>query len=172
VKRGFSSKGDDMTAKQKQLPQLKIKAGQGKGKRFGIVVAKFNEFITKRLFKACLDELKRYGVSEKNLTIVWVPGSFEIPVTALHLANKKNIDAVICLGAVIRGETLHFDLVAKAAADGVAQVALLTKKPVIFGVITTETVNQAYKRSQEKGDNKGRDAAQAAIEMTNLLAKI
>ena len=144
----------------------------GKGKRFGIVVSKFNEFITKRLFKACIQELKKQGVPEKNLTIVWVPGSFEIPVTALKLANKKTIDAVICLGAVIRGETIHFDLVAHAAADGIAKVALLTKKPIIFGVLTTETVNQAYKRSQEKGDNKGRDAARAAVEIANLLAKI
>lgn len=138
----------------------------------GIVVAKFNEFITKRLFKACREELKRYGVEEKDLTVVWVPGSLEIPVAALRLAQKKTIDAVICLGAVIRGETIHFDLVAHSAAQGVAQVALLTKKPVIFGIIATDTVNQAYKRSQEKGDNKGRDAAQAALEMVNLLGKI
>ena len=159
-------------AKGKQPTKFKFRSGQGKGKRIGIVVSKFNEFITRRLFKACLDELKRQGVAEKDLTIVWVPGSLEIPVTALKLANKKNIDAVICLGAVIRGETIHFDLVAHAAANGIAQVALLTKKPVIFGVITTETVNQAYKRSEEKGDNKGRDAAQAAVEMVNLLARI
>ena len=159
-------------AKVKGPAELKIQAGQGKGKRFGIVVSKFNEFITKRLFKACLEELKHYGVEENNLTIVWVPGSFEIPVTALKVASKKTIDAVICLGAVIRGETIHFDLIAHSVAQGVAQVALLTKKPVIFGVITADTVNQAYKRSQEQGDNKGRHAAQAAVEMVNLLSQI
>ena len=141
-------------------------------KRFGIVVSKFNEFITKRLLKSCLDELARSGVADKNITVVWVPGSIEIPVTALKLAEKKTIDAVICLGAVIRGETFHFELVARGACEGIVQVALLTKKPVIFGVITTETVDQAYQRSEEKGDNKGRDAAQAAMAMVNLLAKI
>src|SRR3989338_311568 len=154
-----------MAKRNKQQARLKIRPGQGKGKRIGIVVSKFNEFITKRLFKACYAELKRQGVQEKDLTVVWVPGSVEIPVTALKLANKNTIDAVICLGAVIRGETIHFELVAHAAAEGVSQVALLTQKPIIFGVITTETIEQAYERAQEKGENKGRDAAQAAVEM-------
>ena len=145
--------------------------GQAKGKQFAIVVSKFNEVITKRLLKGCLQELQKQGAGEKNITVVWVPGSFEIPVAAQRLAGKKTIDAVICLGAVIRGETIHFDLVARAAAEGITQVALLTKKPVIFGVITTETVAQAYKRS-EKGNNKGKDAAEAAVEMVNLLSKL
>lgn len=155
-----------------KISRTRRKTLAAKGKTFGIVVSKFNEVITKRLLKGCLDELKRAGVKDTQVTVVWVPGSFEIPVTALTLAGKKTIDGVICLGAVIRGETIHFDLISRAAAEGISQVALLTKKPVIFGVLTTETVDQAYQRSEEKGDNKGRDAAQAAIEMTNLLAKI
>src|SRR5436190_10628352 len=97
--------------------KLKRQTSQVKGRRFGIVVSKFNEFITKRLLKGCLDELKRRGVQDKNMTVVWVPGSFEIPLTAVKLAEKKSIDAVICLGAVIRGDTIHFDLVARAAAE-------------------------------------------------------
>ncbi len=155
---------------------MMIKTIQGqlksKGKRFAIVASQFNEFITKRLLKACLAELKCLGVKEQEIIVVWVPGSLEIPTAALKLARKKSIDAVICLGAVIRGETIHFDLVAQGAARGIGEVALLTGKPVIFGVLTTETVDQAYKRSQEKGDNKGRDAAQAAVTMVNALGQI
>ena len=156
-------------AKGKQPTKFKFRSGQGKGKRIGIVVSKFNEFITRRLLKACLGELKRRGVLEKNITVVWVPGSFEIPVTALKLAQKKNIDAVICLGAVIRGETIHFELVANQTAAGIQQVSLETDKPVIFGVLATETVNQAYKRSGVKGENKGIEAARNAVEMANLM---
>ena len=140
--------------------------------KYGIVVARFNEFITKRLLAACVDELKKNDVKENQITIVWVPGSFEIPVTALKLAKKKNFAVVICLGSVIRGETLHFELVAQQTAQGIAQVSLLTGKPVIFGVITTDTVKQAYARSAAKGDNKGRDAAQAAIAMIEVLKRI
>lgn len=145
---------------------------KSKGKRYGIVVSRFNDFITRRLLDGCLKELKRCGVKEKEITVTWVPGAFEIPLVAMRLAEKKSIDAVICLGAVIRGETLHFDLIARAAARGIAQVALLTKKPAIFGVLTTDTVQQAYKRSEEKGDHKGRDAAQNAVEMVNLLSRL
>lgn len=141
-------------------------------KKYAVVVARFNDFITRNLLAACLDELQKRGVRKSNITVVWVPGSFEIPVTAQRLAKKKGIAAVICLGAVIRGETSHFDLVAGNAASGIARAALDSGKPVIFGVITTETVNQAYARSQEKGDNKGRDAAQAAVEMVNALNQI
>ena len=143
-----------------------------KTKRYGIVVARFNDFITKRLLNGCLKELKRCGVKDNALTVVWVPGSFEIPLVALKLAKKKSIDAVICLGAVIRGETLHFDLIARAVARGIAQSALLTEKPVIFGVLTTDTIKQAYKRSEPKGDNKGKDAAASAIAMANLLEQL
>lgn len=141
-------------------------------KRFAIVVSRFNEFITKRLLAGCLDEFAKLGVPKNQLTVVWVPGAFEIPLTALKLARKKNIDAVVALGAVIRGETIHFELVSKAAAQGILQASLMTGKPVIFGVITTETVNQAYARSKDKGENKGRDAAQAAVSMTRILEEI
>ena len=153
---------------------MKIIEGKmnGSGKKIGIVVSKFNEFITKRLLAACLKELARYGVSDKNIMIIWVPGSYEIPVTACKLAKKKSIHAVICLGSVIRGETLHYELVAQGVADGIMQVSLTTGKPVIFGVLATDTVDQAYKRSEEKGDNKGKDAAVIAIEMVDVLKQV
>lgn len=137
-----------------------------------IVASKFNEFITKRLLDGCLDELAKRGIAKCNLNIYWVPGSFEIPPVALKLAKKKNVSAVICLGAVIRGETYHFEMVAQCSAKGIAKAAFVTEKPVIYGVLTTETVEQAYKRSQEKGDNKGRDSAIAALEMIELFSKI
>lgn len=153
---------------------MKIIEGSYKsqGRRFAIVVSRFNDFITKRLLRVCCQELLRCGLKGDQITVVWVPGSFEIPVAAGRLAKKKNIDAVICLGAVIRGETLHFELIARAAAEGIAQVAQNSGKPVIFGVLTTDTVDQAYKRSQEKGDNKGRDAARSAIAMVNVLKQL
>lgn len=143
-----------------------------RGKRIAIVASAFNEFITQRLLSACLNELIRLGVSQNNITVAWVPGSFEMPVAALHLAKKKNIQAVICLGCVIRGETYHFELVAQGVARGIMEASLRSGKPIIFGVLTTDTVKQAYKRSQAKGDNKGRDAAQAAVGMANLISKI
>lgn len=153
---------------------MKIIEGKmnGRGKKIGIVVSKFNEFITKRLLAGCLKELARYGVTDQNILIVWVPGSYEIPVTACRLAKKKNVHAVICLGAVIRGETLHYELVAQGAAEGIMQASLSTGKPVIFGVLTTDTVDLAYKRSEEKGENKGKDAAVAAIEMIDVLKQV
>jgi len=141
----------------------------GRGKKISIVASRFNEFITKRLLDGCLKELARCGVQKSDITIVWVPGSYEIPVTACQLAKKKSVHAVICLGAVIRGETIHFDLVAQGAARGIMDVSLMTGKPVIFGVLAVDTVDQAYKRSEEKGDNKGRDAVLAAIEMIDVL---
>ncbi len=143
-----------------------------KGKRFGVVVSRFNDFITKRLLTACLDEFSRLGISSENIVVTWVPGAFEIPVTALKFAQQKKIDAVICLGAVIRGETLHFDIIARQAAKGIAQVSLMTGKPVIFGILTTDTIDQANKRSQVKGDNKGRDAARSAVEMVSVLGQL
>ena len=143
-----------------------------KGKKIAIVVSRFNEFITQRLLKGCLRELGRLGVLEKEITVAWVPGAFEIPVAALKLARKKTIDVVICLGAVIRGETIHFDLVAEAAARGISQVSLTTGKPIIFEVLATETVEQAYKRSQKNKENKGAQAARNAVEMIGLLKKI
>lgn len=143
----------------------------GKGKRIGIVVSRFNEFVTQKLLNACRKELLHCGVQEKDITISWVPGALETPIAALALARKKSIDAVICLGAVIRGETFHFELVCYGATYGIAQASLMSGKPVIFGVLSTDTVRQAEKRSQEKGDNKGRDAAQTAVEMIDVLAK-
>ena len=153
---------------------MKIIEGQTnvKGKHFGVVVARFNDFITKRLLAGCLEELARLGVKSNQITVVWVPGSYEIPVVALKLARKKTIAAVICLGAVIRGETIHFDLVADNTAQGIREVALTTGKPIILGVLATETIQQAYERSDQKGDHKGSEAARNAVAMTTLLELI
>lgn len=153
---------------------MKIVKGEpeSRRKKYGIVVGQFNELITRRLLQGCLARLKRGGVKDNEITVVWVPGSFELPVTALQLANKKTIDAVICLGAVIRGETIHFELVAHSAASGIIRAALLSQKPVIFGVITTDTINQAYARSDDKKENIGRDAAVSAMAMVNVLKQI
>ena len=145
---------------------------KGSGKKIGIVISRFNEFITKRLLTACLEELKKQGIKSSDTLVVLVPGSLELSVVALKLARKKNIDAVICLGAIIRGETFHFELVAYGTTMGIVQTSIVTGKPVIFGVLSTDTVAQAYKRSQPKGNNKGRDAARAALEMVNLMAII
>ncbi len=139
--------------------------------KIAIVVSKFNQLITDRLLDGCLAELSRRGMKERDLKVVWVPGAFEIPLIALKFAKKKDIHAVICLGAVIRGETFHFDLVARAVAQGIMDVSLSTGKPIIFGVLTTETVEQAYKRSDKKKDDKGRDAATTALEMVGFLSK-
>lgn len=144
----------------------------GQGKKIGIVASRFNEFISQRLLEGCLDELSRRGIKKKEVAVFWVPGSFEIPLAALKLAGREDFCAVICLGAVIRGETAHFDFVAQGAAQGIARASLLTGKPVIFGVLTTDTVDQAYKRSEKKGVNKGRDAAIAAVEMIDLLKQL
>jgi len=137
-----------------------------------LVVSKFNDFVTKSLLKACLLELKRQGISDKQITTVWVPGAFEVPLMALKLAQKKDIDAVICLGAVIRGETYHFEVVANETARGIMQVALETQKPIIMAVLTTDTITQAQKRAQDKGSNKGQEAALAALEMVGLSRTI
>ncbi len=141
----------------------------GSGLRFGIVVSRFNEFITQRLLEGALDGLRRHGVEEDAVDVAWVPGSLEIPVVARRLAQSGQYDAVICLGAVIRGATAHFDYVAGGAATGIASVALETGVPVIFGVITTDTIEQAIERAGTKAGNKGYDAALSAIEMANLM---
>jgi len=138
----------------------------------GIVVSGFNDFITKRLLNACLTELRKRALRDNQMTIVWVPGSLEIPVTALKLARRKNINAVIALGAVIRGETYHFEVVANECARGIMEVSLLTGKPVIMGVLTTDTVAQAQARSRDKGRNKGRDCATAALAMIALFKRL
>lgn len=141
---------------------------RSEGKKYGIVVARFNHFITDRLVEGCLDSLKRHGVSDEEIEIIRVPGAFEIPLAAQR-AVKKDYDAVICLGAVIRGDTPHFDYVCSEVSKGVAHVGLASEKPVIFGVITTDTIDQAIQRAGVKSGNKGSDAALSAIEMANLM---
>ncbi|MBF0485769.1 MAG: 6,7-dimethyl-8-ribityllumazine synthase [Candidatus Omnitrophica bacterium] len=141
-----------------------------KGISFAIVVARFHESITEKLLKACLDEFSRNDVCECEIQVVKVPGAFDIPVTALHLARKKNIKAVICLGAVIRGQTFHYELVASQAARGIQEVALLTAKPVIFEVLAADTVQLCQARAKDGDrDNKGASAARAALEMVETL---
>lgn len=138
-----------------------------------IVAGEFNDFITKGLLNACLMELQRAGLKDNQVTTVWVPGSLEMPLAALKLASKKNIDAVICLGAVIRGDTYHFEVVANEVSRGLTQVSLATGKPVIMGVLTTDTIDQAQKRAQANGGtNKGRDCASSALAMISLLKAI
>ncbi|AGA69380.1 6,7-dimethyl-8-ribityllumazine synthase [Desulfitobacterium dichloroeliminans LMG P-21439] len=142
------------------------------GLKFGIVAARFNEFITNKLVGGALDGLKRHGAAEEDIDIAWVPGAYEIPLVALKMAESKKYDAVICLGAVIRGATPHFDFVSAEVSKGVAQVGLETKLPVVFGVLTTDTIEQAIERSGSKAGNKGYDAAVTAIETVNLLKMI
>ena len=142
------------------------------GRRFALVAARFNEFITTRLIDGALDALARHGADPARITQVWVPGSFEIPLAAQKLAQSGRYEAVICLGCVIRGQTPHFDYVAGEAAKGIAQVALATGVPVIFGVVTADTLEQAIDRAGAKHGNKGADAALAAIEMVNLLPQL
>jgi 6,7-dimethyl-8-ribityllumazine synthase len=144
----------------------------GQGLRFGIVVARFNEFITSKLLEGAMDGLRRHGVDEADVDVAWVPGSFEIPVVARKLAQTGRYDAVLCLGAVIRGATAHFDYVAGEAAKGIGAVALQTGVPVIFGVLTTDTIEQAIERAGTKAGNKGFDAAVTGIEMASLLKSI
>ncbi|MCL2817102.1 MAG: 6,7-dimethyl-8-ribityllumazine synthase [Clostridiales bacterium] len=139
--------------------------------KIGVVAGRFNEFITSKLLSGAMDALKRHGVDEKNIDTVMVPGAFEIPLAARKMA-AADYDAVICLGAVIRGATPHFEYVAAEVAKGVAQVGLQSGKPVIFGVVTTENLEQAIERAGAKSGNKGWDAAVSAIEMVNLLKEL
>ena len=139
------------------------------GLRVGIVVGRFNEFIVSKLLGGALDGLKRHGVEEENIDVAWVPGAFELPLIAKKMASGEKYDAVICLGAVIKGSTPHFDYVCAEASKGIASVALSSEKPVIFGVLTTDTIEQAIERAGTKAGNKGYDAAVTAIEMANLL---
>ena len=140
--------------------------------RYAIVIGRFNEFIGSKLLSGCIDALKRHGVVEENIEMAWVPGSFEIPLVAKKFAESGKYDAIITLGAVIRGSTPHFDYVASEIAKGVAQVSLSTSVPVIFGVLTTDNIEQAIERAGTKSGNKGADAAKSAIEMVNLLNSI
>ena len=137
--------------------------------RFGVVVSRFNEFISAKLLGGCLDALERHGAAADAVDVAWTPGSFEIPVVAKRMAESGQYAAVICLGAVIRGATPHFDYIASEAAKGIAQISLATGVPTIFGVITADTIEQAIERAGTKAGNKGADAAASAIEMANLL---
>ncbi len=144
----------------------------GKGLKFGVVVSRFNEFITKKLLDGAQDALLRHGVNEEDIDIAWVPGSFEIPLVAQKLAQTKRYDAVICLGAVIRGTTPHFEYIAAEVTKGIAKVGLETGLPVSYGVITADTLEQAIERAGTKMGNKGFEAAVTAIEMANLIRGI
>lgn len=153
---------------------MEIKEGglDGKDCRVGIVVSKFNEFVTSRLLSSALETLKKQGVEDKNIETVRVPGAFEIPLVARQLARTKQYDAVMCLGAVIRGETPHFDFISSEMSRGIAQASLETGIPIVFGVLTTETAEQALERSGEPEKNRGADAARTAIEMANLMKEL
>jgi 6,7-dimethyl-8-ribityllumazine synthase len=142
------------------------------GKSFGIVASRFNDFIVRRLLDGALDAIRRHGGDPGLVDVVWVPGSFEIPLAAKRLALSGRYDAIICLGAVIRGATAHFDYVANGATSGISSVALEADLPVIFGVITTETIEQAIERAGTKLANKGFEAAVTAIEMADLMPRI
>ena len=142
------------------------------GKTFGIVASRFNDFIVKALLDGAVDGIRRHGGDAGAVDVAWVPGSYEIPVAAREMALSGRYDAVICLGAVIRGATAHFDYVAGGAANGISSVALETGMPIIFGVLTTETIEQAIERAGTKAGNKGFEAAVTAIEMANLMPKL
>lgn len=150
---------------------MKMYEGQllAKGFRFGIVVGRFNEFIGNKLLSGALDALKRHGAEESNIEIAWVPGAFELPLITQKMAKSGRYDAVIALGAVIRGATPHFDYVASETTKGIAKVSLDADLPVIFGVLTTDTIEQAIERAGTKAGNKGWDAAVSAIEMVSLI---
>lgn len=142
------------------------------GLKFGIVVARFNEFITSKLLGGALDTIRRHGGNEDDVDVAWVPGAFEIPIAAKAMAESGKYDAVICLGAVIRGSTTHYDYVCNEVSKGVAQIGMSTGVPAAFGVITTENIEQAIERAGTKAGNKGNDAAMAAMEMANLMRSI
>jgi 6,7-dimethyl-8-ribityllumazine synthase len=144
----------------------------GNGLRIGIVVARFNELITRQLLDGCTSALRRHGVAEATIEVAWVPGSFELGTAALALARSGRVDAVVCLGCIIRGATSHYDQVAAAATSGVQQAGLQTGIPCIFGVLTTENQEQAFDRAGIKAGNRGADAAVAAIEMATVLRSI
>lgn len=142
------------------------------GMRVGIVASRFNSFIVEKLLDGAVDGLVRHGVAEQNITACWVPGAFEIPVAAQKMARSDAYDAVICVGAVIRGSTSHYEYVCAEVSKGIAAVGLKTEKPVLFGVLTTENIEQAVERAGSKAGNKGYDCALSAIEMVNLLRQV
>ena len=145
---------------------------QGEGLKFGVVISRFNEFFSRKLLEGARDALVRHGVAEGDIEEAWTPGSFEIPLIAQKMAQTKKYNAVICLGAVIRGGTPHFDYIANEVTKGIAKINLDTGVPVLYGVITTDTLEQAVERSGTKAGNKGFDAAVSAIEMANLVKSI
>jgi len=142
------------------------------GAKFAVVVSRFNEFISSKLLGGCMDAMTRHGVDEANVEVAWAPGSWEIPILAQRLAATGNYEAVICLGAVIRGGTDHHQYIAAEAAKGVAQAAMSSGVPCIFGILTCDTLEQAIERAGTKAGNKGADAANAAIEMANLFSQL
>jgi len=152
----------------------KVYEGQliAKGKKFGIVTSRFNEFVSSKLLEGAVDELSRHGVNEDDVSVVWVPGSFEVPLVAKKMAASGAYNGIICLGTIIRGETPHFDFVASETAKGIAKVALDSDVPCAFGVITADNLEQALDRAGTKSGNKGREAAKTAIEMSNLYSKL
>lgn len=143
-----------------------------KGKKFGIVIGRFNDFIGSKLLEGAKDSLIRHGVLEEDIDVAWVPGAYEIPLVAKKMTQMNKYDAVICLGAVIRGSTPHFEYVSSEVSKGIAQVSLESNLPVIFGVLTTDTIEQAIERAGTKSGNKGSEAAMTAIEMSNLLPQL
>ena len=151
---------------------LKTKGVEAKGLKVAIIISRFNDFITKKLHDGAVDSLVRHGASEKDIEVIKVPGAFELPLAAKIVAAKKKHDAIICLGTVIRGATPHFDYVAGEAAKGIAMASMETGMPIAFGVLTTDTIEQAVERAGSKSGNKGWDAAMVAIEMAQLFKKL
>jgi 6,7-dimethyl-8-ribityllumazine synthase len=161
-----------LTEKEKKMGGLFEGKLLGKGLKFGLVVSRFNDFFSQKLLEGAKDALIRHGVNEADIDVAWVPGSFEIPLIAQKMAGAKKYDAIVCLGAVIRGATPHFDYIAAEVSKGIARVSLETGIPVMNGVITTENLEQAIERSGTKAGNKGFEAAVGAIEMANLLKSL
>ena len=153
-------------------PRVFRGSADGQGRRVAIVAGRFNEYVTKHLVEGCLDSLEAHGVARDRVDLVWVPGAFEIPTAARRLAKRGDVDAIIALGCVIRGETPHFDHVCRESAKGIAEVGRRTGVPTIFGVLTVDTLEQAIERAGTKLGNKGREAAEAAIEMANLVRSL
>ncbi len=153
---------------------MKIYKGKisGEGLKFGIVISRYNEFVTKKLLEGALDALKRHGTKEEDIEVVWVPGSYEIPAVAGRMIKKKRFNAIICLGVVLRGATPHYELVAGQAARGIASLGIKSDIPVIFGIVTADTLEQAIERAGTKAGNRGWDAAISAMEMANLYSEI
>lgn len=153
---------------------MRVYKGQirGKGLKFGIVISRFNEFITGKLLEGAMDALTRHGVEEEDIEVVWVPGSFEIPALASRLLKKKNFNALICLGAIIRGETPHFEVLSSQVTRAISGLSLTERIPIIFGLITADTLEQAIERAGTKAGNRGWDAAISAMEMVNLYKQI